>query len=48
MTKPQFVRCTTRYEAQKACPWASTFSKVEGGYMAFASVLDRRRWRAQR
>jgi hypothetical protein len=44
----KFIACKTRYQAIKRCPWATAFSKVEGGYMAFASVLDRRTWRAQR
>jgi len=48
MTSKFLPRCRTRYEAQKACPWASSFSKVEGGWMAFVSVMDRRKWRAQR
>lgn len=46
--KPKFIACKTRYEAIKACPWASVFSKVEGGYMCFVCVMDRRKWRAQR
>lgn len=38
--RKQYVNCKYRYQARKACPWASVIHKTEGGYMCFESVDD--------
>lgn len=43
-----FVECTTRYQAQKECPWAEHFTKVVGGYQCFESITDFRIWQRQK
>jgi hypothetical protein len=44
----EFIECACRKTAQRRAPWAVRISKVEGGYMAFESVADSQRWKAQR
>jgi hypothetical protein len=43
-----FVECTTRYQAQKECPWAEHFMKVVDGYQCFESIEDFRIARNQK
>lgn len=44
----EFVECKYRYQAAKACPWASVIAKVVGGYMCFESVDEYETWRRQK
>lgn len=44
----EFVECKYRYQAKKACPWASVIAKVTGGYRCFESVADYETWRRQK
>jgi hypothetical protein len=45
MKDSQFVAAETRYAAKKACPWALAITKVEGGFMCFASTEAQRKWK---
>lgn len=40
--------CKTERQARKLAHWAVMVVKVDGGYMAFESVLDRYLWSGQR
>ena len=53
--KQQFIEMPeTTYSAEdlkkahEIAPWAAKIAKVEGGYMAFASIADYDMWRKQR
>lgn len=46
--RKQFVECSSRSQAAKACPWAAVIIKVDGGYMCFESVNDADTWSAQK
>lgn len=43
-----FIACDSRSTAARRAPWATTISKVSGGFIAFASVADWQTWRNQR
>lgn len=36
----QFVKCNTRYQAMKECPWAEKTMKVCEGFICFESADD--------
>jgi len=38
----------SRKAAVSACPWAAIIVKVDGGYLAFESIVDHRRWKRQK
>jgi hypothetical protein len=42
------VWCKSRRTAKRRCPWAAKIVKVEGGFIAFESVLDYVTWKNQR
>lgn len=43
-----FLQCKTRKTAVKYAPWAAVILKVDGGYMAFESVIDAEAWKGQK
>ena len=43
-----FVYCADRRTAKKRCPWAARITKVDGGFIAFATVDDYDTWRRQK
>ena len=46
--RKQFVAASTRYAALKACPWACSALRVNGGFVCFESAGDLATYRAQR
>lgn len=46
--RKQFVAASTRYAALKACPWACSVFRVDGGYICFESATDAATYRKQR
>lgn len=44
----EFIQVRTRATAVRRAPWAAVIIKVDGGYLAFASVTDAMTWRNQR
>ena len=46
--KTQSNKTKSRYQAKKACPWASRTAKVCGGFMCFESVTDYKIWKNQK
>lgn len=42
-----FIGCKCRKTAVRRCPWAEKIVKVEGGYMAFATLSDYQLWKRQ-
>lgn len=48
MSRTSYLAVTTRYRARKIAPWAAIIAKVEGGFIAFATVSDYRIWSGQR
>lgn len=43
-----FMEVKTRKEAVALAPWAAKIVKVDGGYMAFASLADYKTWQNQK
>lgn len=43
-----YLDTTTRYRAYRLAPWAARIARVDGGYLAFATVDAYRQWRRQR
>lgn len=43
-----FVNTKSRKQASSFAPWACQIIKVTGGYMAFESISDYKRWANQR
>jgi len=46
--RKQFVECSSRKQAEKACPWAEKVVKVEGGYWCFESISECESWKKQK
>ena len=46
--RQQFIECKTRRTALRRAPWACTFAKVDGGFMAFESITDYKIWKNQK
>lgn len=44
----QFFAADTRRQVALAAPWAAVIAKCDGGYMAFGTRDDYRRWRRQK
>lgn len=42
-----FIQVDTLADAQDAAPWAAQIVEVDGGFMAFESVVDAATWQAQ-
>lgn len=40
-----FLPVSTRHKARIAAPWAAVIAKVEGGFIAFATVTGYRIWK---
>lgn len=45
--RTEFLQVNTAAKARQLAPWAAKIVKVDGGFMAFESVIDYQRWRAQ-
>lgn len=46
--KTEMIACKSRSTAARKAPWAAKIVKVEGGYLAFASVTDYETWKRQK
>lgn len=46
--RKELIECKTRAQAERLAPWAAEIIKVEGGYMAFESVIDADIYRSQK
>jgi len=46
--RTKFVETESRYQAKKACPWASRTAKVCDGFMCFEFITDYEIWRKQK
>ena len=46
--RKQFIECSTRRAALRACPWACDAVRVSGGYICFESATDADTARRQR
>lgn len=46
--RTQFVECTYRYQAYRACPWATKVGKACNGFMCFESHDDYITWKRQK
>jgi hypothetical protein len=46
--RTEMIEAKSAKAARKAAPWAAKVVKVQGGYIAFASVADYETWRRQR
>lgn len=45
--RQQYVRCKSRYQAQKQCPWAAKIGKVLDGFICFEDIRDYYIWKHQ-
>lgn len=46
--KVEIIECKTRKTAWRRAPWAAKIVKVEGGFLAFATLTDFTIWRKQK
>lgn len=46
--RTEFIEVETYEEAVDRAPWASEIIEVEGGFLAFESVVDAEIWKKQR
>ena len=46
--RTEFIECKYLYQAKKAAPWACSFRKVFGGWIAFESWTDVQVWKKQK
>lgn len=38
--RTEFIECKSRSTAKRHCPWAAKIVKVQGGFVAFESLMD--------